>query len=105
MTHPARTFAALKLGALAIAANTIVCSALAQSLPAVPPVSPTPEVDLEYDAEGQPTLTVVDQTGQAVTSRQHYTALGQLTGWTDARGVKGVASFDAANRLTQIACT
>ena len=105
MTRHARTFAALRLAALAVATTAALGSTLGQSLPAAAPASPATVVDLEYDAGGQPTLTVVDKAGQAVTSRQHYNALGQLTGWTDARGVKGVASFDAANRLTQIAYT
>jgi YD repeat-containing protein len=97
------------LAALALAAGAAVGSAWAQTaLPATPPVSPTQVVDLEYDAEGQPTKTIVDKItatnprGLGLTSSQHYNPLNQLDQSTDPKNGVTKLEYDGQGRLTKV---
>ncbi|MFG6416143.1 RHS repeat domain-containing protein [Roseateles sp. DC23W] len=65
-------------------------AARAQTLPA-PPVSPVPVVNFEYDAEGNPTKTIVAPSTRALTNRHTYDSLARRNTTTDAKS--GIVSF------------
>lgn len=80
----------------------ITC-AQATALPA-PPQSPAPVAQFEYDAEGNPTRTVVAPgvSGFGLSTRHSYDPLGQRKATTDARNGVTQFGYDGQGRLTQV---
>ena len=78
--------------------------AQAQSLP-TPPVSPAPVINVEYDANGNPTRTIQAPgvSGFAFTTQASYDALNRVKDSTDARS--GVTRFGYNGREDQTQLT
>jgi RHS repeat-associated protein len=79
----------------------MVSAASAQTLPA-PPVSPTPIVNYEYDAEGLPTKTIVAPSTRAYATQNQYDALGRVKQTKDAKSGLTDYGFDLLDQLTSI---
>jgi len=88
--------------ALLAAAGWLALPAHAQ-LPA-PPVSPAPVTNYEYDAEGNPTKTVVapNTAGMAFATTRSYDALNQVKTSVDAKSGLVQFSHDGQGRLTLV---
>lgn len=74
---------------------------VAQQLPA-PPVSPVPVSKFEYDAEGNPTKSIVAPASLNLATKHDYDALGRRKSITDAK--LGVVNFgyDLLDQLTSV---
>jgi RHS repeat-associated protein len=75
--------------------------AQAQSLPA-PPVSAAPVVNYEYDAQGNPTRTVLAPGSLDLQSRASYDSLDRVKDKTDARAGVTRFSHDGLDRTLQV---
>jgi len=77
--------------------------AQAQTLPP-PPVSPAPVVNYEYDAQGNPTKTIVAPgvTNFGFTTQSSYDALDRRKDTTDAKSGVTQFGYDGADRTVQI---
>ncbi|MBW8848003.1 MAG: RHS repeat protein, partial [Burkholderiales bacterium] len=72
-----------------------------QTLPP-PPVSPTPVTNYEYDAEGNPTKTVVAPSTRAYATQHAYDPLGRRTTTTDAKNGATRLGYDLLDQLTSV---
>ena len=79
-----------------------VASIAAAQTPPPPPVSPTPVVKYEYDAEGNPTKTVVAPDTRNLATQHAYDALGRRTRTTDAKNGVTQLGYDLQDQLTTI---
>lgn len=70
-------------------------------LPA-PPVSPALVTDYEYDAEGNPTKTIVAPSTRAYATRHEYDGLGRRKNTTDARNGQVKLGYDLQDQLTSV---
>lgn len=86
---------------MACAAIALASTSSAQTLPS-PPVSPTPVVKFEYDAEGNPTKTVVAPDSRNLATRHGYDPLGRRTSTTDAKNGVTKFGFDLQDQLTSV---
>lgn len=77
--------------------------AVAQTLPPVP-ISPTPVVTYEYDAQGNPTRTTQAPgvAGYGFNTTTTYDRLNQATDSTNAQSGKTRFGYDGAGRLNQV---
>jgi len=75
--------------------------ATAQTLPP-PPVSPTPVANYEYDAEGNPTKTVVAPGSRDLATRHGYDPLGRRTSTTNAKNGVTQFGYDLLDQLTSV---
>lgn len=73
----------------------------AQTLPP-PPVSPAPVTQYEYDAEGNPTKTVVAPATRALSTRHAYDSLSRRTSTTDAKAGVTQFGYDLLDQLTSV---
>jgi len=79
---------------------------LAQTLPP-PPISPAPQVNYEYDAQGNPTKLVLAPRatpgpGLNLSSQQSYDALGRRVSATDAKNGVVQFGYDGLDQLTRV---
>jgi RHS repeat-associated protein len=72
-----------------------------QTLPA-PPVSPTPVSNYEYDAEGNPTKTVVAPATRAYATQHEYDSLSRRKKITDAKSGTIQFGYDLQDQLTSV---
>ena len=99
--HTATRRRAAARAGLGLAAWAMAITAQGQALPE-PPVSPTPVTRFEYDAEGNPTKTVVAPGSRNLATQHGYDALGRRTTTTDAKaGITGF-SYDLRDELTKV---
>ena len=88
-----------RMASLALAAASAAASA--QTLPP-PPVSPVPVAKYEYDAEGNPTKTVVAPGSRNITTQNAYDALSRRTSTTDAKNGVTQFGYDLQDQLTSV---
>jgi RHS repeat-associated protein len=93
------SFVLKRLGVVALWAAAVAVGA--QTLPP-PPSSPTPVTKYEYDAEGNPTKTVVAPSTKALATRHSYDALGRRTSTTDAKQGFASYAYDLQDQLTTV---
>ncbi len=74
---------------------------VAQTLP-TPPVSPTPVVNYEYDAVGNPTKTVVAPSALGLTTSTTYDSLYRPKTSTDPKAGVVTLDYNGADRLTKV---
>jgi RHS repeat-associated protein len=83
------------------AALAVASVAGAQTLPP-PPVSPTPVANYEYDAEGNPTKTVVAPGSRNLTTQSAYDSLSRRTSTIDAKNGLTQFGYDLLDQLTSV---
>lgn len=80
---------------------TITAPAGNVALPPVP-VSPTPVIRYEYDAEGNPTKTIVAPSTRAYATQHAYDSLGRRTSTIDAKNGQVNLGYDLLDQLTSV---
>ncbi|MGM9482948.1 hypothetical protein ACS5PN_17275 [Roseateles sp. NT4] len=99
MSRLDRPATSLRLSAALLA--VLSGAAGAQTLP-IPPVSPTPVANYEYDAEGNPTKRVVAPSTKACATKDEYDALGRRKKSTNAKNGVTDLGYDLRDQLTSV---
>jgi RHS repeat-associated protein len=93
-------FVPKSLGVIAVCAVAATVAG-AQTLPP-PPTSPTPVIKYEYDAEGNPTKTLVAPSTRAYATKHEYDSLGLRKKTTDAKSGLTQFGYDLQGQLTSV---
>jgi len=87
-----------------LSTNTVSLTVTAPGTPALPPVpvSPTPVANFEYDAQGNPTKTIVAPATRNYATQHGYDALSRRTTTTDAKSGLTQFGYDLQDQLTSV---
>lgn len=95
-----RLTAGVFLAASCAAAHAVI--SLPSTPPASAPVSSVPVTKYEYDAEGNPTKTIVAPSTRAYATKHEYDALGRRKNTTDAKSGLTQFGYDLQDQLTSV---